>query len=49
MIYINFVELYSLILRAKFQNHMLSGSGEEVFFKDKRFMLFMARVAILAI
>ena len=29
MIYINFVELYSLMLQAKFQNHRSSGSEEE--------------------
>ena len=29
MIYINFVELLSLMLHAKFQNHMLSGSVED--------------------
>ena len=29
MIYINFVELLSLMLRVKFQNHGLSGSGED--------------------
>ena len=31
MIYINFVELYRLMLHAKFQNHWPSGSGEENF------------------
>ena len=31
MIYINFVELLSLMLHAKFQNHRPSGSGEEIF------------------
>ena len=31
MIYINFVELQSLMLHTKFQNHRLSGSGEEDF------------------
>ena len=31
MIYINFVELYCLVLHAKFQNHWPSGSGEEDF------------------
>ena len=31
MIYINFVELLSLMLHAKFQNLRLSGSGEEDF------------------
>ena len=44
MIYINFVELLSLMLHAKFQNHMPSGSGEEDF---KGFLLFIAMVAIL--
>ena len=29
MIYTNFVELYSLMLQAKFQNERLSGSEEE--------------------
>ena len=33
MIYTNFVELYSLILHAKFQNHWSPGSEEEDFFK----------------
>ena len=33
MIYINFVELYCLMLHAKFQNHRPSGSGEEDFLK----------------
>ena len=31
MIYINFVEILSLMLHAKFQNHRLSGFGEEAF------------------
>ena len=31
MIYINFVELYCLMLHAKIQNHRPSGSGEEYF------------------
>ena len=31
MIYINFVELQSLMLHTKFQNHWPSGSGEEDF------------------
>ena len=30
MIYINFVELLSAMLHAKFQNHRPSGSGEKV-------------------
>ena len=33
MIYINSVELLSLIFHAKFQNHRPSGSGEEDFLK----------------
>ena len=33
MIYTNFVELDCLMLHAKFQNHRLSGSGEEDFLK----------------
>ena len=33
MIYINFVELLSLILHAKFQNHRPFGSGEDDFLK----------------
>ena len=33
MIYINFVELLSLMLHAKFQNHRPSGSGEKIFLK----------------
>ena len=32
MIYINFVELQSLMLHTKFQNHWPSGSGEEDFY-----------------
>ena len=44
MIYINFVELLSLMLHAKFQNHRPSGSGEEDF---KGFLLFIAMAAIL--
>ena len=31
MIYINFVELHTLMLHDKFQNHRPSGSGEEDF------------------
>ena len=31
MVYINFVELHSLMLHAKFQNHRPSGSDEEDF------------------
>ena len=44
MIYINFVELLSLMLHAKFQNRRPSGSGEEFFL---RFLLFIAMAAIL--
>ena len=44
MIYINFVELLSLMLLAKFQNHRPSGTGEEDF---KGFLLFIAMAAIL--
>ena len=33
IIYINFVELESPMLRAKFQNHRTSGSGEEYFLR----------------
>ena len=33
MIYVNFEELYTLMLHAKFQNHRPSGSEEEDFFK----------------
>ena len=43
-IYINFAELLSVMLHAKFQNHRPSGSGEEDF---QRFLLFIAMVAIL--
>ena len=43
MIYINFVEILSLMLHAKFQNHRLSVSGEEF----ERFLLFIAMKAIL--
>ena len=38
MIYINFVQLHSLMLHIKFQNHRPPGSEEEDF---KRFLLFM--------
>ena len=34
MIYVNFVELFSLMLHAKFQNHRSSDSGELSFFFD---------------
>ena len=43
MIYINFVELLSFILHAKFQNHRPSGSGEDFL----SFSLFIAMVASL--
>ena len=43
MIYINFVELLSLMLHAKFQNDRPSGSGEEDF---QRFLLFKAMAAM---
>ena len=33
MIYINFEGLHCLMLHAKFQNHMPSGSGEEMVLK----------------
>ena len=44
MIYTNFVDLHSQMLRAKFQKHRLSGSEEEDFL---RFLLFIAMVVIL--
>ena len=44
MIYINFVDLHSLMLHAKFQNHRPPGSEEEDFL---RFLIFIAMVAIL--
>ena len=47
MIYINFVELLSLMLHAKFQNHRPSGSGEEDFEGFFFFLLFIAMAAIL--
>ena len=40
--YINLVELFSLMLHAKFQNHWPSGSGD-----FKEIFLFTAMVAIL--
>ena len=43
MIYTNFVDLRSLMLHAKFQNHRPSGSEED--FKKK--LLFIAMAAIL--
>ena len=43
MIYADFVELHSLWLLAKFQNHRPSGPGVEDFL---RFLLFIAMVAI---
>ena len=45
MIYISFVELLSLMLHTKFQNHRPSGSGEEDFLM---FLLFIAMAAILS-
>ena len=33
MIYTNFVDLHSLMLHAKFQNHRPTGSEDEDFFK----------------
>ena len=45
MIYTNFVDLYSLMFHAKFQNHRPPGSEEDSFFF--RFLLFIAMVAIL--
>ena len=42
--YINFVDLHSLMLHAKFQNHRHPGSEVEDFL---RFLLFIAMVAIL--
>ena len=44
MIYRNFVDLHSLMLHAKFQNHRPPGSEEEDFL---RLLLFIAMVAIL--
>ena len=44
MIYTNFVDLRSLMLHAKFQNHRPSGSEEEDF---KKFLLIIAMAAIL--
>ena len=44
IIYINFVELESPMLRAKFQDHSTSGSEEEEFY---RFLPYMGMVAIL--
>ena len=46
IIYINFVELVSLVLHTKIQNHSPSGSGEEDFL---RFLLLIAMTAILTI
>ena len=43
-IYINFVELESPMLHAKFQDHRTSGSGEEDFL---RFLPYMGMAAIL--
>ena len=42
--YINFVELKSSMLHAKFQDHRTSGSGEEDFL---RFLPYMGMAAIL--
>ena len=42
--YINFVELESLMPHAKFQDHRTSGSGEEDF---QRFLPYMGVAAIL--
>ena len=44
MIYKNFVDLRSVMLHAKFQNHRPPGSEEEDFFKN---LLFIAMAAIL--
>ena len=44
MIYKDFVDPFSLMLHAKFQKHMPSGSGEEDFFL---ILLFIALAAIL--
>ena len=43
MIYINFVELLSLMLHVVFQNHRPPDSGEDF----ERFLLFIAMAAIL--
>ena len=43
IIYINFVELESPMLHAKFQDHRTSGSGEEDFLR----VLYMGMTAIL--
>ena len=44
IIYINFVELESPMLHAKFQDHRTSGSGEEGYL---RFLPYMGMAAIL--
>ena len=44
IIYINFIELESQMLHAKFQDHRTSGSGEEDFL---RFLPYMGMAAIL--
>ena len=44
IIYINYVELESPMLQAKFQDHSTSGSGEEDFL---RFLPYMGMAAIL--
>ena len=43
VIYINFVELESPMIHAKFQDHKTSGSGEDLF----RFLQCMGMAAIL--
>ena len=45
MIYTHFVDLHSLMLHAKFQNHRPPGSEEDFL----RFLLFIAMVAIMTI
>ena len=44
IIYINFLELESPMLHAKFEDHRTSGSGEEDFL---RFLPYMGMAAIL--
>ena len=44
IIYINFIELESLVLHAKFQDHRNSGSGEEEFWM---LLPYMGMAAIL--
>ena len=43
IIYTNFVELESLMMHAKFQDHRTSGSGKDFY----RFLPYMSVVAIL--